>query len=201
MLYHALDEVIGLTECDFFSHEPDIESDPHASDFSDDVKSVGDSDSSDDSGDGPFAFDDYDIDEAAPVHRPAFGGRLHALLDDDMQPVHGAASLGRFFVGLALVLLQSETQADIVRLGLGAFSGHDSGGGGHTLLLAHEGLFGCTLRIPGRGWVRAATVRCAGHLPAPRAACPSWSRAAVKASAIAGATGRSTSARSTLRSA
>jgi len=90
-LYRALDDVIGLTECEFFSYEPDIESDPHASDFSDDeddVKSVGDSDSSDDSGDEPFAFDDYDIDEASPVHRPAFGGRLRALVDDDEHTYH-----------------------------------------------------------------------------------------------------------------
>jgi hypothetical protein len=88
-LYRALDDIIGLTECEVFSYVPDIESDPHASDFSDDeddVKSVGDSDSSDDSGDEPFAFDDYDIDEAAPVHRPAFGGRLRALVDDDPHP-------------------------------------------------------------------------------------------------------------------
>jgi hypothetical protein len=86
-LYRALDEVIGLTECEVFTYVPDIESDPHGSDFSDDeddVKSVGDSDSSDDSGDEPFAFDDYDVDEAAPVHRPAFGGRLRALVDDDL---------------------------------------------------------------------------------------------------------------------
>jgi hypothetical protein len=87
-LYRALDDVIGLTECEVFSYVPDIESDPHASDFSDDeddVKSVGDSDSSfDDSGDEPFAFDDYDIDEAAPIHRPAVGGRLRALADDDL---------------------------------------------------------------------------------------------------------------------
>ena len=86
-LYRALDEIIGLTECEVFSYVPDIESDPHGSDFSDDeddVKSVGDSDSSDDSGDEPFAFDDYDVDETAPVHRPAFGGRLSALVDDDL---------------------------------------------------------------------------------------------------------------------
>ncbi|KAH9013517.1 Maf1 regulator-domain-containing protein [Lactarius hengduanensis] len=85
-LYRALDEVIGLAECEVFSYAPDIESDPHASDFSDDeddVQSVGDSDSSDDSGDEPFAFDDYDIDEAAPVHRPAVGRRLRAPADDD----------------------------------------------------------------------------------------------------------------------
>src|SRR5216684_7866364 len=49
-----------------------------------DGRLVGDSDSSDDSGDEPFAFDDYDVDEAAPVHRPAFGGRLGALVYDDL---------------------------------------------------------------------------------------------------------------------
>ncbi|KAI0292254.1 hypothetical protein BC826DRAFT_1097917 [Russula brevipes] len=78
MLYRTLDEIIGLTKCEVFSYVPDIESDPHASDFSDeedDVKSVGDSDSSDYSGDEPFAFDDYDIDGAA-VYHPAFGGRF-----------------------------------------------------------------------------------------------------------------------------
>ncbi|KAI0287403.1 hypothetical protein BC826DRAFT_1099072 [Russula brevipes] len=42
MLYRTLDEIIGLTKCEVFSYVPDIESDPHASDFSDeedDVKS------------------------------------------------------------------------------------------------------------------------------------------------------------------
>jgi hypothetical protein len=64
---------------------PDIELNSHRSDFSDDeddVKSVGDSDSFDVSGDEPFVFDDYDVDQAAPVHRPAFGGRLRAPVDD-----------------------------------------------------------------------------------------------------------------------
>jgi hypothetical protein len=49
-----------------------------------DGRLVGDSDSSDDSGDEPFAFDDYDVGEAAPAHRPAFGDRLGALVYDDL---------------------------------------------------------------------------------------------------------------------
>src|SRR5712672_650228 len=43
-LYRVLDDIIGLTECEVFSYVPDIDSDPHASDFSDDeddIKSVG----------------------------------------------------------------------------------------------------------------------------------------------------------------
>ncbi|EPQ54227.1 Maf1-domain-containing protein [Gloeophyllum trabeum ATCC 11539] len=35
-LYRILDDVIGLADCEVFSFVPDIESDPHANDFSDD---------------------------------------------------------------------------------------------------------------------------------------------------------------------
>jgi len=66
-LYRLVDEVIGLSECEVFSYEPDIDSDPHANDFSDDeddVASVGDEDSSTDVDDeATFEFDDYDVDE------------------------------------------------------------------------------------------------------------------------------------------
>lgn len=65
-LYRLIDEVIGLSESEVFSYAPDIESDPHASDFSDDeddfAELAGDDDSSSD--DEPtFEFDNYDIDE------------------------------------------------------------------------------------------------------------------------------------------
>ncbi|KAH7920410.1 Maf1-domain-containing protein [Leucogyrophana mollusca] len=68
--YRILDEVIGLHDCEVFSYAPDIDSDPHANDFSDDeddVASIADEDSSDDvDDDATFEFDDYDIDESAP---------------------------------------------------------------------------------------------------------------------------------------
>jgi hypothetical protein len=65
-LYRLLDEVIGLSECDVFSYTPDIDSDPHANDFSDDedeFASVGDEDSSTDDEVATFQFDNYDVDE------------------------------------------------------------------------------------------------------------------------------------------
>lgn len=72
-LYRLIDEVIGLPESEVFSYAPDIESDPHASDFSDDeddVGEVGDEDSSSDS-EPAFEFDNYDIDEhRPPSHSP-----------------------------------------------------------------------------------------------------------------------------------
>jgi hypothetical protein len=73
-LYRLIDEVIGLSESEVFSYAPDIESDPHASDFSDDEDDVGevggDEDSSSDS-EPAFEFDNYDIDEHhLPSHSP-----------------------------------------------------------------------------------------------------------------------------------
>ncbi|KAJ7903614.1 Maf1 regulator-domain-containing protein [Mycena olivaceomarginata] len=67
-LFRLLDEVIGLADCEVFSYTPEIDSDPHASDFSDDeddVASIADEDSSTDD-DGVFGFDDYDVDEIRP---------------------------------------------------------------------------------------------------------------------------------------
>jgi hypothetical protein len=69
-LYRLLDQVIGLADCEVFSYVPDVDSDPHANDFSDDegdVASVGDDDSStdDDDDDATFEFDNYDIDEVS----------------------------------------------------------------------------------------------------------------------------------------
>jgi len=87
-LYRILDDVIGLSECEVFSYVPDIESDPHANDFTDDeddVASVGDSDTSEDEGGETFAFDDYDIDETRRRH-PVPGGRIRAYSDDDVSP-------------------------------------------------------------------------------------------------------------------
>jgi len=64
-LFRLIDDVIGLSECEVYSYAPEIDSDPHANDFSDDeddIASIADEDSSDD--EGAFEFDDYDIDEA-----------------------------------------------------------------------------------------------------------------------------------------
>jgi len=65
-LYRLIDEVIGLSESEVFSYVPDIDSDPHASDFSDDEDDIaelgGDDDSSSDD-EATFEFDNYDIDE------------------------------------------------------------------------------------------------------------------------------------------
>ncbi|KAJ7227047.1 Maf1 regulator-domain-containing protein [Mycena pura] len=67
-LYRLIDEVIGLADCEVFSYTPEIDSDPHANDFSDDeddVASVADEGSSTD--DDLFEFDDYDVDEISPA--------------------------------------------------------------------------------------------------------------------------------------
>lgn len=73
-LYRILDEVIGLSDCQVFSYSPDIDSDPHANDYSDDeddVASVGDEYSSDDiDEEATFEFDAYDVDRSSsPRHR------------------------------------------------------------------------------------------------------------------------------------
>ncbi|KAL0954746.1 hypothetical protein HGRIS_003698 [Hohenbuehelia grisea] len=72
-LYRLLNEVIGLPDCEVYSYAPGVDADPHANDYSDDeddVASVGDEDSSSDADDdGPFEFDDYDIDEVKPKYR------------------------------------------------------------------------------------------------------------------------------------
>ncbi|THG99592.1 hypothetical protein EW145_g7235 [Phellinidium pouzarii] len=65
-LYRILDDVIGLTDCEVYSYVPDIASDPHATDYSDDDDDVipdEDDDLLSDSDEDAFAFDDYDIDE------------------------------------------------------------------------------------------------------------------------------------------
>ncbi|KAJ3573121.1 hypothetical protein NP233_g2636 [Leucocoprinus birnbaumii] len=69
-LFRLIDDVIGLSECEVFSYTPEIEADPHASDFSDDeddAASVAEEDSSSED-DATFEFDDYDIDEVKPRH-------------------------------------------------------------------------------------------------------------------------------------
>ncbi|KAF4613939.1 hypothetical protein D9613_007712 [Agrocybe pediades] len=71
-LFRLIDDVIGLSECEVFSYTPEIDSDPHANDFSDDeddVASVADENSSSDE-EAMFQFDNYDIDEVKPAtHR------------------------------------------------------------------------------------------------------------------------------------
>lgn len=70
-LYRLIDEVIGLAESEVFSYVPDIESDPHASDLSDDEDDgeAGDEDDSSSDSDQAFEFDNYDIDEHSPNTR------------------------------------------------------------------------------------------------------------------------------------
>jgi hypothetical protein len=72
-VYRALNDAIGLDDCEVYSYEPDIEYDPHAndSDDEDDAASVGDEDSSSDDEPTTFQFDDYDVDEAP--QRPTWG--------------------------------------------------------------------------------------------------------------------------------
>jgi hypothetical protein len=65
-LYRLIDEVIGLSESEVFSYVPDIDSDPHASDFSDDeddVADLGGDDGISSDDEATFEFDNYDIDE------------------------------------------------------------------------------------------------------------------------------------------
>ncbi|KAH8103694.1 Maf1-domain-containing protein [Phellopilus nigrolimitatus] len=65
-LYRMLDDVIGLPDCEVYSYVPDIASDPHATDYSDDDDDVvpgDDDDSPSESDEEAFAFDDYDVDE------------------------------------------------------------------------------------------------------------------------------------------
>lgn len=91
-LFRLIDDVIGLSECEVYSYVPEIDSDPHANDLSDeeeDFASVADEDSSDD--DGAFEFDDYDIDEVKPrsygegnaIPVPAGRGGGDYLFSDD----------------------------------------------------------------------------------------------------------------------
>ena len=65
-LYRVLDESIGLADCEVYSYVPDIASDPHATDYSDDEEdpSPGDDEVSSESDEDFFAFDDYDVDES-----------------------------------------------------------------------------------------------------------------------------------------
>lgn len=81
-LYRLIDEVIGLSESEVFSYVPDIESDPHASEFSDDeddFAELGDGNSSSD--DEPtFEFDNYDIDEVHPTSSHQYSGNSPSLV-------------------------------------------------------------------------------------------------------------------------
>lgn len=93
-LFRLIDDVIGLSECEVFSYTPDIDSDPHANDFSDDeedVASVADEGSSSD--DEPtFEFDNYDVDEVKPrshlsdtkIPPPTPRAATHHTLFDDL---------------------------------------------------------------------------------------------------------------------
>ncbi|KAF7302965.1 Repressor of RNA polymerase III transcription MAF1 [Mycena kentingensis (nom. inval.)] len=83
-----------------FSYTPDIESDPHASDFSDDEDELGSpSDDEPSSDDEVFAFDDYDVDEVKPGRYKSGGGAtprdavdssVASYLPTSMRPRRGA---------------------------------------------------------------------------------------------------------------
>ncbi|THH30288.1 hypothetical protein EUX98_g3914 [Antrodiella citrinella] len=83
-LYHTLDEVIGLANCEVYSYAPDTEFDPHANDTDDDEDdaSDGDEDDSTDDEETTFQFDDYDVDEA-PVRRPTWRSSGSSGTDSD----------------------------------------------------------------------------------------------------------------------
>ncbi|KAF7316937.1 hypothetical protein HMN09_00428000 [Mycena chlorophos] len=68
-LFRLIDEVIGLAECEVFSYTPEMDSDPHANDFSDEDNDVSDSEEGSSSDEELFEFDDYDVDELAPSGR------------------------------------------------------------------------------------------------------------------------------------
>jgi Maf1 regulator len=87
-LYRTLDNVIRLSECEVYSYEPDIESDPHADDVDEDedeVQLVSDEDSSSDDDGETFEFDDYDVDEVKPSERPSWiAGRISSGDSEDI---------------------------------------------------------------------------------------------------------------------
>ncbi|KAL5526072.1 hypothetical protein ACEPAG_7410 [Sanghuangporus baumii] len=93
-LYRILDEVIGLADCEVYSYVPDIASNPHATDYSDDEDNEpapGDDDESlSESDEEVFAFDDYDIDELRSPRRSArinIPGRKSSDTDSDGSPL------------------------------------------------------------------------------------------------------------------
>lgn len=85
-VYRILDDAIGLTDCEVYSFEPDVEYDPHAndSDGEDDAASVGDEDSSSDDEPTTFQFDDYDVDEVP--HRQSGTMGMSFMSDDSDDP-------------------------------------------------------------------------------------------------------------------
>ncbi|OCB90489.1 Maf1-domain-containing protein [Sanghuangporus baumii] len=93
-LYRILDEVIGLADCEVYSYVPDIASDPHATDYSDDEDNEpapGDDDESlSESDEEVFAFDDYDVDELRSPRRSArinIPSRKSSDTDSDGSPL------------------------------------------------------------------------------------------------------------------
>lgn len=84
-LYRILDNAIRLSECEVYSYEPDIESDPHADDVDEDedeVSSEGDDESS--SEEEIFEFDDYDIDEhSSKTKRPSWSSSRSGSSDSE----------------------------------------------------------------------------------------------------------------------
>jgi hypothetical protein len=67
-VYRLVDDVIRLEDCEVYSYSPDLNSDPHANDDSDDEEDAASQsdepvDSSPNDDDATFEFDDYDVDE------------------------------------------------------------------------------------------------------------------------------------------
>ena len=73
-LYRILDNAIRLSECEVYSYEPDIESDPHADDIDEDEDEVSSEEDDESSSEEEiFEFDDYDIDEhSSKAKRPSW---------------------------------------------------------------------------------------------------------------------------------
>lgn len=64
-IFRIIDDSIGLSDCEVYSYSPEIDADPHAVDFDDDEELRPVADDEESAGeDGPFEFDDYDIDES-----------------------------------------------------------------------------------------------------------------------------------------
>ena len=76
MLYRILDKVINLTQCEVYSYNPDMESDPHAdSDSDSDVSSEHTSEAGDDDVDG-FVFHDF---SSSPPKHTSFDSKYSYL--------------------------------------------------------------------------------------------------------------------------
>ncbi|QRV89806.1 repressor of RNA polymerase III transcription maf1 [Ceratobasidium sp. AG-Ba] len=88
-LYHILDSVISLANCDVYSYSPDMESDPHADDSEDSASASSGSPGDDDTFD--FEPDGYTSDDLARSSSPQFRAKSHwdQWLDDEDERERG----------------------------------------------------------------------------------------------------------------